>query len=119
MTEQLSLPLSLRDTSRGGMSQTPVGGPGHPFMCVCSVVSDSATPWTVACQAPLSMGLASQEYWSGLPFPSPGGPPDPGTYPASPLAPELASGFFTPEPPGRDCVNHHTDQPGPREEYYR
>ena len=36
-----------------------------------SVMSDSATPWTVACQAPLPMGLSGQEYWSGLPFPSP------------------------------------------------
>ena len=36
-----------------------------------------AAPWTVACQAPLSMGLPRQEYWSGLPFPSPGDPPDP------------------------------------------
>ena len=40
----------------------------------CSVVSDSATPWTVACQASLSMGVSRQEYWSGLPFPSPGSP---------------------------------------------
>jgi len=36
-----------------------------------SVVSDSATPWTVAYQAPLTMGFSRQEYWSGLPFPSP------------------------------------------------
>ena len=38
-----------------------------------------ATPWTVACQAPLSMGSSRQEYWSGLPFPSPGDLPDPGS----------------------------------------
>ena len=38
----------------------------------CSVVSDSATPWIVAYQAPPSMGFSRQEYWSGLPFPSPG-----------------------------------------------
>ena len=37
----------------------------------CSVMSNSATPWTVACQAPLSMGFFRQEYWGGLPFPSP------------------------------------------------
>ena len=43
-----------------------------------------ATPWTVACQAPLSMDLSRQEYWSGLPFPSPGGLPDPGIKPRSP-----------------------------------
>ena len=36
-----------------------------------SVVSDSATPWTAACQAPLSIEFSRQEYWSGLPFPSP------------------------------------------------
>ena len=42
-----------------------------------------ATPWTVALQAPLSMGFSKQEYWSGLPFPSPGDLPDPGTEPLS------------------------------------
>ena len=42
-----------------------------------------ATPWTVACQAPLSMEFARQEYWSGLPFPSPGGLPEPGIKPVS------------------------------------
>ena len=43
-----------------------------------------ATPWTVACQAPLSMGFFGREYWSGLPFPSPGDLPDPGIEPGSP-----------------------------------
>ena len=43
-----------------------------------------ATPWTGACQAPLSMGFSRQEYWSGLPFPSPGDLPDPGIEPRSP-----------------------------------
>ena len=41
-------------------------------VCVLHVVSDSATPWTVARQAPLSMGFSRQEYWSGLPCPPPG-----------------------------------------------
>ena len=60
-------------------------------------MSDSfATPWTVACQAPLSMEFPRQEYWSGLPFPSPGDLPDPGIEPVS-LA--LAGIFFTTEPP--------------------
>jgi len=49
-----------------------------------SVVSDSATPWTVPCQAPLSMGFSRQEYWSGFPFPSPGDFPNPGIEPKSP-----------------------------------
>ena len=60
-----------------------------------SVASDSfATPWTVARQAPLSMGFPRQEYWSGLPFPIPGDLPDPAIEPASPEP-------FTTEPPGK------------------
>ena len=55
----------------------------------CSVRSDYVTPWTVACQAPLSMGFPRQEYWSGLPFPFPGDLPDPGIKPASPVSPAL------------------------------
>ena len=43
-----------------------------------------ATPWIVACKAPLSMGFSRQEYWSELPFPSPGDLPDPGIEPRSP-----------------------------------
>ena len=50
----------------------------------------------VACQAPLSMGFSRQEYWSGVPFPSPGDLPDPGIEPVSPA---LAGEFFTTEPP--------------------
>ena len=56
---------------------------------VASVVSDSATPWTVACQAALSMGFSRQEYRSGLPFPSSGDLPDPGIEPESPVSPAL------------------------------
>ena len=55
------------------------------------------TPWTVACQAPLSMGFPRQEYWSGLPFPSPGDIPDPGMKPENP---SLAGGFSVTEPAG-------------------
>ena len=47
------------------------------------------TLWTVAHQAPLSMGVSRQEYWSGLPFPPPGDLPDPGIEPASPVHPAL------------------------------
>ena len=54
------------------------------------------TPWTIACQAPLSMGFPRQEYWSGLPFPSLRDLPDPGIKPVSPA---LTGGFFTTEPP--------------------
>ena len=48
----------------------------------------SATPWTVAYQAPLSMGFSRQEYWSGLPFPSAEDLPDPGIEPGSPALQE-------------------------------
>ena len=51
----------------------------------CSVVSDSfAAPGTIACQAPLSMGFSRQEYWSGLPFPSPEDLPNQGIEPRFP-----------------------------------
>ena len=48
---------------------------------VCSFMSDSATPWTVACQTPLFMGFSRQKYWSGMPLPSLGDLPDPGIGP--------------------------------------
>jgi len=54
-------------------------------------------PWTAACQAHLSVGFSRQEYWSGLPFPSPGDLPNLGIKTAS-LA--LAGRFFMTEPPG-------------------
>ena len=54
------------------------------------------TPWTVTCQAPLSMGFSRQEYWNGLPFPSPGDLPDPGIEPEFPA---LAGRFFPAETP--------------------
>ena len=57
-------------------------------------------PWTAAYQAPPSMGFSRQEYWSGVPLPSPGDLPDPGIEPASP---ELTGRFSTAEPPGKGC----------------
>ena len=56
------------------------------------------TPWTVAHQAHPSMGFSRQEYWSGLPFPSPGDLPDPGIEPGSPA---LEADALTSEPPGK------------------
>ena len=53
------------------------------------------TPWTVAYQAPLSMRFSRQEYWSGLPFPTPRDLPDPGIKPESLASPALAGRFFT------------------------
>ena len=66
-------------------------------LLVCSVLSHVwlfAVPWTVACQALLSMEFSRQEYWSGFPFPFPGDLPDPGIKLASPVSVELAGVFF-------------------------
>ena len=63
------------------------------FHCMCAqslwAMSDSATSQTVAHQAPLSMGLSRQEYWSGMPCPPPVDLPDPGIEPAFPVTPAL------------------------------
>ena len=61
----------------------------------------SVTPRTVAHQIPLSMKFSRQEYWNGLPFPSPGDLPHPRTEPTSPA---LAVGFFTTLPPGKPSM---------------
>ena len=73
------------------------------FSCggsVAKLCPTLATPWNVACQAPLSMGFSRQEYWSGLPFPSPGDLPDPGIKPGSPALQTdscIAGGFLLTE----------------------
>ena len=66
------------------------------------VMSNSfLTPWTVVCQAPLSMGFPKQEYWSGFAILSPRDLPDPGI---KPTFPALVGGFLTTEPPGKPSV---------------
>ena len=70
-------------------------------MCVLSHVQLFVTAWTVAQQAPLSMEFSRQEYWSGLPFPTPGDLSDPGNEPAS-LA--LAGEFFITSLPGKPQI---------------
>ena len=69
-------------------------------VCVlsCSVMSDSVTSWTVACQASLCMGFSRQEYWRGLPFPPPEYRPDPGI---APVSSALPGRFLTSEPRGK------------------
>ena len=57
------------------MMNLPFSGSGGLDAKSCLTL---ATPWVVACQAPLSMGFSRQDYWSGLPFPFPGDLPDPG-----------------------------------------
>ena len=81
-------------------------------MCGRLVLADSATPWTVAHQTPLSMEFSRQEYQSGLLFASPGYLPDPGIESMSPASPALAGRFFTAEPPGlgRSQFTHRIPQ---------
>ena len=67
------------------------------------------TPWTVAHQAPLSMGFSRQEQWSGLSFPSPGDLPDPGVETwIEPRSPTLQADSVPCEPPGKPIVANDT-----------
>ena len=70
-------------------------------MLSCSDMSDSATPWTVALQVPLPVEFSREEYWIGLPFPTPGDLPEPGIEPKSLVSRALAGRFFTTAPPGK------------------
>ena len=76
--------------------QSPVNS--HRESESLSCVRLFAIPWTVAYQAPLSMEFSRQEYWSGLPFPSPGDLPNPGIEPRSPA---LQADTLLSEPPGK------------------
>ena len=72
----------------------------------CLVVSDCfMTPWTVACQAPLSIEFSRQEYWIGLPFPAPGDHPNPAFQPLSPASLAFQVDFY--------CLSHQ-GSPGNR-----
>ena len=68
-------------------------------------MSDSLTPWTAVCQAPLSMGFSRQEYWRGLLCPPPGDLPDPWIKPGSPA---LQANSLQSEPPGKSRVQCFT-----------
>ena len=70
----------------------------HMCTCMLSHVQLCATPWTIA---PLSVELSRQEYWRGLPFPSPGDIPDLGIEPGSPA---LQGNSLQSEPPGKPCM---------------
>ena len=79
-----------------------------------------ATPWTVAYHAPPSMGFSRQEYWSGLPFPSPEDLPNPGIKPGSPA---LQTDALPSEPPGKPRQHikkqrHYFDNKGPSSQSY-
>ena len=84
----------LNETTKGGDGKKLLG----EEVCVLSPSSHVplfATPWTIAHQAPLSIGFSRQEYWSRLPCPPPGDLPDPGTEPTTLKSPALAGKLFT------------------------
>ena len=97
-----NIPLSFPQMSWRSMNKLF----GQPNMCVCSQslsrIRLFVTPRTVACQASLSMEFSRQEYWGGLPFPSPGDLPNQWFEPTSPA---LAGGFFTSQLPGKPMIS--------------
>ena len=95
----------MQDQGKIKSSVLPMREPSRDVRCALDAKLESlscvrlfATPWTAAHQAPLSMGFSREEYWSGLPFPSPGDLPDPGIKPRSPA---LRAETLTSEPPGK------------------
>ena len=64
-------------------------------ICALSHFQVFVSLWTIACQAPLSVGFSSQEYWSGFPFPPPADLPEPGIKPMSLASPALVGVFFS------------------------
>ena len=84
----------------------------HICVCVCACLQSRfsrvqlfVTRWTVAHQAPLSVGFSRQEYWSGLPCPPPGDLPNPGVEPMSPVSLALAGGSFTTSATWEVCLS--------------
>ena len=86
----------LVSTSQDFFSFSP-----NPSCCMLSHVQLFVNPWTTIHQAPLSMRFPRQEYWSGLPFPTPGDLSIPGIKPVTPESSLWVGGFFTTAPPGK------------------
>ena len=95
---QPAMPLKARsdnEESSGTPIQTDIICPLRLHTVVCTRAQSCLTPWTTARQAPRSLRLSRQEYWSGLPFPAPGDLPNPGIEPRFLVSPALVGGFFT------------------------
>ena len=86
-------------------------------VCVCVCVCVLSHSWIVAHQAPLSMEISRQRYWSGLQFSSPRDLPDPGIKPVSLASPALA-GFFTTVPPGKPALSRRQKHKNRHKLYY-
>ena len=95
----------LKSKGKNSNSEAKNGVNTIAMMCMhaqsLSRVQFCATPWTVAHQAPLSVGLSWQENWGGLPFSPPGDLPDPGNKPTSPVASALQADSVAAEPAGK------------------
>ena len=91
----------------------------NTIVCVLSHVQLCVMLWTIACQVPLSMGFLRQEYWSGLPFPSPADLPDPGIEPKCPSPAAMQADSLPLSPYTRVClppknlvsIHYHTVMP--------
>ena len=108
--------MFLNDICKNNYRDLPGGGGGGGGL-VAKSCPTLATPWTVACQTPLSTRFSRQEYWCEWPLPSPGDLPDPGIKPG-PTA--LAGGFFTTEHQGSSCHtqgNRHRCKVAPKMTY--
>ena len=92
LLELLSLPVHLGEHPKEVAAYIS-SGQGESVAKVL-VTQSCPTPWTIACQVPLSMGFSRQEYWSELPFPSPEEVPEPGIEPVSPLGKPSGQGSF-------------------------
>ena len=110
-------PGKPKNTRVGSLSLSPGDLPYPGVPCIESEVMKSlshvqlfAIPWTVVYQASLSMGFSRQEYWSGLPFPSPGDLPDPRIEPRSPA---LQADALPSEPPGKQILYQLSYQGSP------
>ena len=95
------------------LTETPHRSPGvSPLTamsnkCTCAQPYPTLAPtWTVAHQAPLSMGFSNQEYWNRLPFPALGDLPEPESKPKSSMSPALAGRFFTTELPAKPAMSN-------------
>ena len=99
----LSIVVHLEYSSLYWLSSFPVSLKSEVKVKSLSWARLFATPWTVAYQAPPSMGFSRQEYCSGVPFPSPGDLPNSGIEPGSPT---FQADALTSEPPGKPILTH-------------
>ena len=122
-SRELCLQVPFFDYLKGRLSLSPHcikdTGKQHGcvHVCVLSCVQLFSTPWTIAREAPLSMGFSRQDSWSGLTFPPPGDFPDPALEPGPPAAIALEGDFITIEPPRKPWKTEHQGANGGFKKY--